>query len=88
MALRTVTLTRKAGKRAPVKMMIGTTPEDVEAVDGASPRKHLRMYSPRHNMFMGLNGGHVRNGGHAQKYNPSQARRFLAKKRTSDWVVC
>lgn len=88
MALRTLTLTRKAGKRAPVKMIVGTSPDDVDAVDGATSRKHLRMRDRTSGYYLGKDGMFVKNGGHSRRFNPSQARNFLERKRSSNWEVC
>lgn len=64
--------------------------DQVEEALAKTPRRSLYMevYSGTESrMFLGRDGKWVKNRGHARRFDPEQARRFLAKARPVTWTV-
>ncbi len=79
MAIRTVTIERRRGKRQPLILTLGDRPEDVEGVLSAKDGATILFRDRFSGYYLGTQGKFVRNRGHATRYSPDEARKKLAK---------
>ena len=85
MGLRTVTVDRSKSKRPPLVLTVGDRPEDVALILETTGKGYVRMRDRASGYYLGTEGKFVRNGGHARRFNPDKARKFLEARTASFW---